>query len=132
MKNSGATLVRGMRKLLHGLDHVESYIDDLIVYTKDWDTNLQMLDELLRRLQQARLAVRSTKCLFGSKSVEFLGHLVGGDCITINKENLEKIRQAKRPTTKKKVRSFLGLADYYRDHIPSFAAIAAPLSDMTR
>ena len=120
MKNSGATLVCGMRKFLHGLDHVESYIDDLIVYTEGWD------------LQQARLAVRPTKCLFGSKFVEFLGHLVGGDSITINEEDLEKIRQAKRPTTKKKVRSFLGLANYYRNHIPSFAAIAASLSDLTR
>ena len=91
MKNSEATLVRGMRKLLQGLNHVESYIDDLIVYTKDWYTHMQVLDEL-RRLQQSRLAVRPTKCLFGSISVKFLGYLVGGDCITINKENLEKIR----------------------------------------
>ena len=90
-----------------------------------------MLDEL-RRLQQARLAVRPTKCLFGSKSVEFLGHLVGNDFITINEENLEKIRQAKRPATKKEVRLFLERANYCRDHIPSFAAIAAPLSNMTR
>ena len=45
---------------------------------------------------------------------------------------LMKIRGAKRPTTKKEVRSFLGLANYYRDHIPSFAAIAAPLSDPTK
>ena len=64
------------------------------------------------------------------KSVEFLGHLIGGHCITMNEENLEKIRQAKRPTAKKDERSFLGLANYYRDHIPSFAAIAAPLSDL--
>ena len=51
MKNSGATLVRRIRKLLQGLDHIESCIDDLIVYTNDWDTHLQVLDELLRRLQ---------------------------------------------------------------------------------
>ena len=132
MKNSGATLVRGMKKLLQGLPHVESYIDDLIVYTEDWDTHLRVLDELLRRLQQAHLVVRPTKCLFGTKSIEFLGHLVGGDCITINEENLEKIRQSRRPTTKKEIRSFLGLANYYRDHVPSFAAIAAPLNDLTK
>ena len=104
----------------------------MIVYTEDWDTHLRVLDELLRRLQKARLAFRPTKCLFSSKSVKFLGHLVGGDCITNNEENLEKIRQAKRPTSKKEARSFLGLANYYRDHIPTFAAIAAPLSDLTK
>ena len=120
-----------MRKLLQGLDHVESYIDS-IVHTKDWDIHLQVLDELLCRLQQAHLAVTPTRCLFGSKSVKFLGHLVTDDCITIDEKNLKKIRQAKRTTTKKEVQSFLGLANYYRDHIPSFAAVAASLSDLTK
>ena len=91
-----------------------------------------MLDKLLKKLRQAGLVIRPTKCVFGSKSVEFLGHSIGENCISINEENLEKIRSAKRPTTKKEVRSFLGLANYYRDHIPSFAAIAAPLSDLTK
>ena len=75
--NSGATLVRGMMRFLQDLDHLENYIDDLIVYTKDWDTHCKY--ELLRRLQQTQLAVQPTNCLFGLKSVEFLGHLVDGD-----------------------------------------------------
>ena len=45
MKNYGATLVRGMRKLLYDMDNVERYIDDLIVYTKNWATHLQVLDK---------------------------------------------------------------------------------------
>ena len=45
---------------------------------------------------------------------------------------MEKIRSAKRPTTKKEVRLFLGLANYYRDHLPSFTEIAARLSDLTK
>ena len=96
IENFGAALVRRMKKLLPGLDHVESYIDVLIVYTKGWDTyKLQVLDKLFRRLQQVYLALRPTKCMFGSKFVEFLGHVVGSNCITINEENLEKICQAK-------------------------------------
>ena len=132
MKNSGATLVRGMRKLLQDMDNVECYTDDLIVHTKDWPTHLQVLDKLLKKLRQAGLVIRPTKRVFGSKSVEFLGHSIGENCSSINEENLEKIRSAKRPTTKKEVRSFLGLANYYRDHMPSFAAMAAPLSDLTK
>ena len=135
MKNSEATLVRGMRKLLQDIGNVECYIDDLIVYTKDWATHLQVLDKLSKKLRQAGLVIRPTKCVFGLKSVEFLGHSIVESCISINKENLEKaqkIRRAKRPTTKKEVRSFLGLANYYRDHMPSFAAITAPRSDVTK
>ena len=132
MKNSEATLVRGMRKLLQDMDNVECYIGDLIVHTNDWVTHLQVLDKLLEKLRQAGLVIRPTKCVFGSKSVEFLGHSIGENCISISEENLEKIRSAKRPTTKKEVRSFLGLACYYRDHMLSFAAIAAPLSELTK
>ena len=132
MKNSGATLVRGMRKLLQDMDNVECYIDDLIVYTKDWATHLQALDKFLEKLRQAGVVIRPTKCVFGSKSVEFLGHLIGETCFSINEENLEKMRSAKRPTTTKDVRSFLGLANYYCVHIPSFAAIATPLCDLTK
>ena len=131
MKNSGTTLVRGMRKLLQGLDYVESYIDDLIVYTKNWDTHLQQLDELLRRLQQAHLAVRPTSACLARNAWSFW--VIWLMAIALRSiENLENIRHAKRPTTKKEVRSFLGLANYYRDHIPSFAAIAASLSNLTR
>ena len=101
MKNSGATLVCGMRKLLQDMDNVECYIHDLIVYTKDWATHLRVLDKLLEKLRLAGLVIRPTTCVVGSKSVEFLGHFIGENCISINEENLEKIRSAKRPTTKK-------------------------------
>ena len=93
MKNSGATLVREMRQLLSGMDHVSSYIDDLIAYTEDWESHLWALEELLGRLQRANLAARPTKCLLGTKSVDFFGHLVGGEWITVNDENLKKICQ---------------------------------------
>ena len=132
MKNSGATLVRGLRMLISDLENVDSYIDDLIVCTEDWNTHIRVLDELMNRLQQANLTARPAKCVFGAKSVEFLSHQVDFDWITVNNDNVEKIRMAQRPTTKKKFRSFLGLVNYYRDDIPLFAAIWAPLSDLTR
>ena len=90
-----------------------------------------MLEELLRRLRKEGLTVKPSKCVFGAESIEFLGHYIGRGWITINENNLEKIRTARRPTTKKEVRSFLGLANYYRTHIPTFAAVAAPLTDLT-
>ena len=100
MKNSGATSVPGMKKLLQDMGNVECYIDDLIVYKKDWATHLQELDKLMEKLRQANLVIRPTKCVFGSKSVEFLGHSIRENCISINEEKLEKMRSAKRPTTK--------------------------------
>ena len=71
MKNSGATLVRGMRKLLQDMDNVECYIDDLIVYTKDWATHLPVHHTFLEKLRLAGLVIRPTKCVFGSNTAQF-------------------------------------------------------------
>ena len=90
------------------------------------------LKELFGRLRKARITARPTKCLLGASRMEFLGHQVGGDVITPSRDNLEKVRNTPRPTTKKQVRSFLGLIGYYRDHIPAFAEISAPLTDLLK
>ena len=132
MKTSGARLVHGMREVLSGMSGVESYIDDLIVFFSNWKTHLRTSEEILRRQSEVNLAARPSKCIFGASTVEFLGHDVGYDCITSNNDNLDKIAQAKRPFTKKEVRSFCGLLGYYRDYIHSFAIIAAPLTDLTK
>ena len=101
MKNSGATLVREMRKILGGMSNVDSYIDNLILHTNDWQAHFQVLEELLRRLRKGALTAKPSKCVFGAESVEFLGHYIGRDRITINEDNLEKIRTARRLTMKK-------------------------------
>ena len=67
-----------------------------------------------------------------SKQCGFLGHRLEQGIIGLHQGNVEKIKDAPRPSTKKQVRSFMGLAGYYRDFIPNFAAIAARLSDLTR
>ena len=72
MKNSGATLVRGIREVLSGMSGVESYIDDLIVFSSDWKTHMRTLEELLKRLSKANLTARPSKCIFGASTVEFL------------------------------------------------------------
>ena len=84
------------------------------------------------RLRKARITARPTKCLLGASKMEFLGHQFGGDVITPSRDNLEKVRNTPCPTTKKQVRSFLGLVGYYRDHIPAFAEISAPLTDLKK
>ena len=132
MVNSAATLKRGMRKLLKGMNNVEFYRDDILVHTRTWEEHLKTLRELFRRLAQAGMMIRLSKCIFGIDSIDFLRHQLQHGLIGLHEDNVAKIRNAPRPTTKKQVRSFLGLAAYYRDFIPNFAAVAAPLSDLTR
>ena len=120
------------RKILEGMPGVSSYTDNVVIYSDSWEDHLRTLKELFSRLRKARITARPIKCLFGASRMEFLGHEVGGDVITLSRDNLEKVRNTPRLTTKRQVRSFLGLVDYYRDHIPAFAEISAPLTDLLK
>ncbi len=130
--NSAASYNRMMRKMLSGLNCVEAYIDDIMVHTETWEEHIKVLGELFRRIKCANLTVRPTKCKFGYTKVDFLGHHVGEGEIGLHENNVEKIKAAKPPQTKKEVRSFLGLTGYYRNYIPNYAAIATPLTDLTK
>ena len=132
MVNSGATLVRGMRKLLGNLKGVDNYIDDILVHSESWEEHIKLLTEVFNRLAAAGLTVRPSKCRVGETNVEFIGHQLQGDGIKPIEDNLEKIRAAPRPTDKTQVRSFLGLTGYYREYIPHYSTIASPLTDLTK
>ena len=132
MINSTASLKRAMKKLLHELDNVEFYWDDILVHNHTWEEHIKALQELFRQLLAAGMTIRLTNCLFGVNTVDFLGHHIEEGLIGHHEDNVTKIRDALKPTTKKQVRSFMGLAGYYRDFIPNFTALVAPLSDLTR
>ena len=66
------------------------------------------------------MTIRPTKCIFGASCVDFLGHRLEQGVFGLHEENVEKIKNALRPGTKKQVRSFVGLAGCYRDFIPKF------------
>lgn len=132
LMNSPATFNRLMRKLLKGMDHIDSYIDDVLIHTKTWSDHIRILGEFLARLQHANLTVKATKCVFAVPALEYVGHVVSGKSVGVLDGNIEKIKDAQRPTTKKMVRSFNGLMGYYRNHIPNFAHIVYPLTELTR
>ena len=127
MVNSGMTMTRAVRQLLERIDNVVDYIDDLLVHTKTWEEHLQVLEELFKRLKGTNLVARPTNCETGATQVDFLGHCLGQGTVGLQDCNVEKVKDAPTPTTKKEIRSFLGLVGYYKPFIPNFAAIAAPV-----
>ena len=130
--NSGATFCRMMRILLKGLKDTDNFVDDIIIHTETWVSHMIALEALLIRLRQAKLTARPSKCVVAVKNVSFLGHLIGEGMIQPLPEKVVSIRKCQRPCTKKQVRSFLGLIGYYRNFIPNFSAVSAPLSDLTK
>ena len=122
MINSTATLKRAMKKLLEDLANVDFHWDDILVHTRMWEEHIKALRELFLHLVQAGITIRPTKCLFGVNSVDILGHRLEQGMIGLHQDNAEKIKDAPRPSTKKQVRSFMGLAGYYRDFIPQLCS----------
>ena len=132
--NAPATFSRLMDRVLAGL-HWETclfYLDDIIVFSSTWEEHLARLREVFERLRQAKLKLGAAKCTFAAKEVSYLGHRVTEEGLLPDPSLLAAIRDIPPPTTATEVRSFLGLAGYYRRYVKGFAAIAAPLFALTR
>lgn len=130
--NAGATFCRMMRILLRGMQNVDNFVDDILEHTETWETHLDILRELFNRLREAGLTVKPSKCILGYFQLPFLGHTIGNGCISPDPGKIESIKECSRPSSKKQIRSFLGLVGYYRKFIPNFSTIAAVLTDMTK
>ncbi|XP_060070261.1 uncharacterized protein LOC132550238 [Ylistrum balloti] len=130
--NAPATFSRMMRKLLAGMAHLENFIDDILIYTSTWEEHLDVLKELFSRLREAGLTAKPNKCALAFSSLPCLGHVVGLGRLELEQAKVKAIAEAPTPTSKKQVRSFLGLAGFYRKFIPNFAAISVPLTDLTK
>ena len=132
--NAPATFSRLMDRVLAGL-HWETclfYLDDIIVFSSTWEEHLAQLREVFERLRHAKLKLGPTKCTFAAKEVSYLGHRVTEEGLLPDPALLAAIRDIPPPKTATEVRSFLGLAGYYRRYVKGFAAIAAPLHALTR
>ena len=130
--NSAATFNRMMRKRRRGLEKTDSYIDDVLLHSSDWEEHLLGLRKFFERVRSAGLTTRPSKCKVGFNNVDYLGYIVGEGEISPNPEKLFDIQNTTRAVTKKQVRSFLGMVGFYNKFIPNFSTVAAPLTDITR
>ena len=131
--NAPATFQRLMEKVLSGLQWEVAvlYIDDIIVHGRSFEEHIERLREVLKRLQAANLTLKTKKCCFLQQKVEFLGHIVSSAGISPNPKKIAKVTNWCDPTNLKELRSFLGLATYYRRFIKVFGNIARPLHALT-
>jgi hypothetical protein len=129
------TFQRYVNRVLRGLSGkiCVGYFDDIVIYTSsDVKAHAEAVRIILKRLRDHNLTAKLTKCHFGYTELKFLGHIVANGTVLPDPAKIAAVREFPEPTTVTAVKSFLGLANYYRKFIPGFAIIAKPLYQLTR
>lgn len=134
LTNAPATFMNVMHHTLHPfLDQFcVVYLDDILVYSTNLSEHEKHLNLIFNTLREARLFVSTKKCELGRTTVEFLGHQVSPEGLSVLEEKVKIIQDWPPPTTLTELRSFLGLANYYRRFIEGFSTLAKPLTELLK
>jgi len=108
------------------------FINDVIVYGNNIEEHARRLGHFLERFDRANLQLQPGKCVFAQPQVEYRGYIVSRDGIRASPDMTKAVKNFPIPKNVKKVRSFLGLASFYRRLVPQFANIANPMLELLR
>ncbi len=119
-------------KVLAGLLYifVELYLDDVLVYATKDEEFLIRLRVVFKRFRQFNITLNPKKCYFGLAEVDFVGHVVKTDGICFSTEKRTKVLDFALPAKQKQLKSFLGLVNYFRDHVQSLFHKVKPLNEI--
>jgi len=100
---------------------IAAFVDDILVETETEEGHSEIVEEILRRLEENNLYVKPKKCMWKVRKIEFLGVVIGPDGIEMEKEKMDGVLSWPKPKNVKDVRKFLGLENYHRRFIKDFA-----------
>ena len=133
LSNSPSTFQRVMESIFGdmNLSQLILYLDDLLVFSASFEEHIERLGRVFSRLKENGLKLKGSKCQLFRSSVSHLGHIVSGEGVRVDPAKVERVSTWPTPCNLEQLRSFLGLASYYRRYISGFAKIATPLHELT-
>lgn len=134
LHNSPATWQRLIDRVL-GVDlepHVFVYLDDVVVVTQTFEQHLAVLDEVFKRLRDARLTVSIEKCQFCRPEMKYLGYVIDRNGLHVDPDKVKAMLQLPVPKTVKEVRRIVGTFSWYRRFIPEFASTISPITALLK
>jgi hypothetical protein len=133
-KACGSTFLRAIRLALKPVQaFTDAYVDDMIVHTHKhgFTQHLHDIRNFLERIKEVHLTLKLRKCRFAQHEVKFCGKIIGSGNKRPDPAKVAAVQGLKPAKTKTEVRQLLGFFSYFRDHIPNFAVIARPMTDLT-
>jgi Reverse transcriptase (RNA-dependent DNA polymerase)/RNase H-like domain found in reverse transcriptase/Integrase core domain/Integrase zinc binding domain len=132
LSNAAQTFQRLMDKLFKHLPFAFTYLDDHLIASKTMEEHMQHLSVFFTVLQDNGLTINPDKCVFASKSVKFLGHMVTAAGIQPLPQHIATIQDFPPPTDVKQLQRFLGMINFYRRFLPGIAGTLRPLTDLLK
>lgn len=131
LSNAPSTFMRVMNQALRPFigKSVVVYFDDILIFSNDMSSHLDHLQDVLDVLRREKLFAARHKCVFGVDHVLFLGYIVSSKGLQVDPGKVEAIQSWPTPHSISEVRSFHGLASFYRRFVHHFSNITAPLTD---
>lgn len=132
IKTITSVFQRTMHRIMKDCDFVCNYVDDVIIFSDNFDDHIDHVKQTLNLLTINKFKINLAKCKFAMSELHILGHRISGDGIHIDERKLADIKNLKPPTSGKQVEQQLGLFNYFRRFIPNYATIAAPLEQLRK